>query len=125
MRDDGVGGSRVVGMELNGRKTLICNCRGSMPLDVLPPRIFDVPLFRGTIVKAAGHLGAFDIVVDDYAPALPSSRGALTFAPPRDKASLRCDLILDLSGGTPLFPAPEKRDGYLRPDPRDPAALQR
>ena len=97
----------------------------SAPRDVLPPRIFDVPLFRGTIVKAAGHLGAFDIVVDDYAPALPSSRGALTFAPPRDKASLRCDLILDLSGGTPLFPAPEKRDGYLRPDPRDPAAVQR
>ncbi len=97
----------------------------SAPRDVLPPRIFDVPLFKGTIVRAAGHLGAFDIVVNDYAPAVPSSRGALAFAPPRDQASSRCDLILDLSGGTPLFPAPGKRDGYLRPDPRDPAAVQR
>jgi ferredoxin len=95
------------------------------PKEVLPPRIFDVPLFKGTIAAAKGHLGAFEIVVDDYAPALPSSRGALAFAPPRDKASSRCDLILDLSGGTPLFPAPGKRDGYFRPDARDPAAVQR
>jgi ferredoxin len=95
------------------------------PRDVLPPRIFDVPLFKGTIVRAKGHLGAFEITVDDYAPALPSSRGSLVFAAARDHASSRCDLILDLSGGAPLFPAPGKRDGYFRPDPRDPAAVQR
>ena len=95
------------------------------PGEILPPRIFDVPLFAGTIVRASGHLGAFDIVVNGYAPALPSSRGALDFAPPRDNAASRCDLILDLSGGTPLFPAPGKRDGYFRPDPGDPAAVQR
>src|ERR1041384_2978393 len=33
----------------------------------------------------------------------------------------RCDIVLDLTGGTPLFPAPELRDGYLRADPADPA----
>jgi len=33
--------------------------------------------------------------------------------------------VLDLSGGTPLFPAPDLRDGYLRADPADPAAVLR
>src|SRR6185437_6433435 len=34
-----------------------------------------------------------------------------------------CDLIVDLSGGAPLFPAHDLRDGYLRADPADPAAV--
>jgi ferredoxin len=37
----------------------------------------------------------------------------------------RCDLILDVSGGAPLFSAFELRDGYLRADPGDPAAVLR
>ena len=31
--------------------------------------------------------------------------------------------MLDLSGGDPLFPAHDLRDGYVRADPRDPAAV--
>jgi len=33
--------------------------------------------------------------------------------------------VLDLSGGAPLFPAADLRDGYLRADPGDPAAVLR
>ncbi len=95
------------------------------PGEILPPRVMDVPVFRGHVAAAKGHLGAFEIVVDDYAAARVSSRGALTFELPRNGASSRCDLILDLTGGAPLFPAPEKRDGYVRPDPKNPAAVQR
>jgi len=95
------------------------------PQDVLPPRIVDVPIFRGTIVGARGHMGGFEIVVDDYAATVPSARRQLAFEAPRKGASASCDLILDLSGGKPLFPAHEKRDGYLRPDPNDPAAVER
>jgi len=95
------------------------------PDRVAPPPVMDIPIFKGTIAAAAGHLGAFEIVVDDYAPLIVSSRAELAFQDPRDGASSKCDLILDLSGGTPLFPAPEKRDGYLRPDPGDPAAVAR
>src|SRR6202008_2162470 len=40
-------------------------------------------------------------------------------------ATSRCDIVLDLSGGAPLFPAPDLRDGYLRADPGDPAAVLR
>ncbi|WP_448188702.1 4Fe-4S binding protein [Azospirillum sp. sgz301742] len=93
------------------------------PKDILPPRIMDVPVFRGTIRAAKGWLGAFEIVVDDYAYALPSSRGALAFEPARHGASSRCDLILDLTGGAPLFPAHTRRDGYLRPDPDSPGQV--
>jgi ferredoxin len=92
---------------------------------VMPPRTTDFPIVKGTIRTAKGHLGAFEFVVDDYAAPLPSSRSALVFAPSRDGATSRCDIVLDLSGGAPLFPAAELRDGYLRADPRDPAAVLR
>jgi ferredoxin len=93
-------------------------------VQLTPPRIMDVPIFKGRIVGARGHLGSFEIVVDDYAPAIVSSRGHLSFEPGRNGASATCDLIVDLSGNAPLFSS-GKRDGYLRADPRDPAAVQR
>lgn len=95
----------------------------SHPRDVLPPPSMDVALFTGTIRSARGWLGAFDIVVDGYALARPSSRRELAFEPGQNGVTSRCDIILDLTGGTPLFPAHEKRDGYLRPDPKNPAAV--
>lgn len=91
--------------------------------DIAPPPVMDVAIFRGRIRAARGWVGAFEIVVDDYAPALPSSRGALGFEPARQGASARCDLILDLTGGTPLFPDHKRRDGYLRPDPNSPTQV--
>jgi ferredoxin len=95
------------------------------PEDVIPPRLIDVPIFGGTIKGAAGHLGAFELTVDDFAPMTVSSRRALAFEPGKDGVAVRFDLILDLSGEAPLFPAHAKRDGYFRPDPGNPAALQR
>ena len=95
------------------------------PEAVMPPRVMDVPIFQGTVTAARGHLGAFEVMVDDYAPMQVSARGPLAFESSRNGASSRCDLILDLIGGAPLFPAPEKRDGYFRPDPGDPAAVQK
>jgi ferredoxin len=97
----------------------------SKPADIVPPRIIDVPIFRGTVSAAKGYLGAFEIIVDDYAPAAVSSRGALTFEAARNGAVSTCDLILDLSGNAPLFPAAQMRDGYFNPDSGNPAAVQR
>jgi ferredoxin len=68
-------------------------------------------------------LGAFELTVDDYSAPAPSSRCALVFGAARNGAVSRCDLIVDLSGGAPLFPAHDLRDGYLRADPADPAAV--
>ena len=49
------------------------------PAALTPGRINEFPVVKGTIRSAKGHLGAFEIVVDDFAAAAPSSRGALAF----------------------------------------------
>jgi ferredoxin len=92
---------------------------------VTPLRVTEFPVVKGTIKSAKGHLGAFEIVVDDFAAPSPSSRNTTSFAAPRNGAVSHCDLIIDLSGQTPLFPASNLRDGYLRADPADPAAMLR
>jgi ferredoxin len=93
--------------------------------DALPPSVVSVPIYKGRIRRASGHLGAFQIEVDGYAPMLPSSRGGLEFALARDGAQSTCDLILDMSGDTALFRDAQRRDGYVRVDPSHPAAIAR
>jgi ferredoxin len=95
------------------------------PAEVMPPFVTDFPVVKGVIRSAKGHLGAFELTVDDYAQPAPSSRGALRFGASRDGAVSRCDLIIDLSGAVPLFTAPDLREGYLRADPRDNAGVLR
>jgi ferredoxin len=93
------------------------------PDHLAPPRATDFPIVKGTIRSAKGYLGAFELTVDDYAVPSPSSRGALAFGRARDGATSRCDIVLDISGGVSLFPAADLRDGYLRADPGDRAAV--
>jgi ferredoxin len=93
--------------------------------DVAPARVTNYPITKGVIRSAKGYLGAFELTVDNFAAATPSSRGAATFGAPQNEATSTCDIILDVSGGAPLFPAADLRDGYLRADPRDPAAVLR
>jgi ferredoxin len=93
------------------------------PAAVAPPRVTDFPVVTGAIRAAKGHLGAFELTVDGYAQPVPSSREVLRFGAPRDGAVSRCDLLLDISGGAPLFTAADLRDGYLRADPGDAAAV--
>jgi len=93
------------------------------PAEVAPPRVTDFPVVEGSIRSAKGYLGAFELIVDGYAQPAPSSRSTLSFAAPRDGAVSRCDLVLDISGGAALFTTPDLRDGYLRADPGDPAAV--
>ncbi len=95
------------------------------PGQIAPPATTSFPIVKGTIRNAKGHLGGFELAVDDFAAPRPSSRGALVFEAPRSGLTSRCDLVLDLSGEPPLFPAHDLRDGYLRADPRDPAAMLR
>ena len=93
------------------------------PADVTPQRVSEFPVVRGTLRSAKGHLGAFELIVDDYARPTPSSRGALKFGPARNGAKSNCDIVLDIAGGAPLFSAANLRDGYLRADPGDPSAV--
>jgi ferredoxin len=95
------------------------------PAQIAPPSTTSFPIVKGTIRNASGHFGAFELTIDDYAAPRPSSRDAFIFESPRNGATSRCDLMLDLSGGPSLFPAHDLRDGYLRADPRDPSAMLR
>jgi ferredoxin len=95
------------------------------PAAIVPPRNSAFPVVKGAIRTAKGRLGTFEITVDGFAQPAPSSRRELTFGPSRDDAQSRCDIILDLSGDIPLFPAADLRDGYLREDANDPAAMLR
>src|SRR6267378_193372 len=93
------------------------------PAAIAPPRMTDFPVVKGKIRTATGHFGAFNVTIDDFAQLAPSSRGVMAFGPSRDGVRSRCGIIVDLSGGEPLFTAADLRDGYLRADPRQPAAL--
>ena len=91
--------------------------------EIAPPRQTRFPVLQGRIRTATGHLGAFTLTVDAYAAPAPSSRETLRFGDPRDGATSRADLVIDVTGGRPLYPASDLRPGYFRPDPRDSRAL--
>jgi hypothetical protein len=95
------------------------------PAAIVPPRTNDFPVAKGKVRIASGYLGAFEVTVDGFAQPAPSSRDAFGFGPSRDNARSNCDLILDLAGGSALFPAGDLRDGYLRADPGNPAAMMK
>ena len=96
---------------------------------ITPPAVITIPaatvfpVAKGKIRTARGHLGAFEINVDDFAEPAWSSPGTLMFGPSRNGAQSSCDIILDLSGGASLFAAADLRDGYLRADPGNRSAM--
>ncbi len=84
-------------------------------------RAFDV--ITGRLRQAQGALGQFRVTIDALRQVEPGGRGALTLGEPRDGGVSECDLIVDLRRAPPLFPAHEKREGYLRADPNRPQAV--
>lgn len=93
--------------------------------DCIPPSEAVFPIFKGKVRGANGVLGQFNVAIDGYAAALPSSRGELRFEAGGAKQEVACDLILDLSGGPALFTGGGRRDGYVCIDAGDPAAVAR
>lgn len=97
--------------------TVLLSSADDVPLD----RRFDCVI--GTLRQASGALGGFSVKIDALQQLIPSGRGNLTFTERQNGAVSECDILLDLSGNSPLFPAPEKREGYLRADPTYPPAV--
>src|SRR5262249_41949357 len=95
------------------------------PSGITPPSTNTFPVVEATSRNAKAHSAAFELTIADFAAPRPSSREAFVFDASRNGATSRCDLVLDLSGGAALFPAHDLRDGYLRADPNDPAAMLR
>jgi ferredoxin len=87
--------------------------------DMLAPETgFDLAI--GSLGSASGALGNFKVQVKGYRAQRFGGRGANGFGDPISSATSACDIILDLRGEGPLFPADHKREGYLRADPSDP-----
>lgn len=74
------------------------------PSQPLPDtRAFDV--IGGTLRKAKGALGHFEVTIDALRQVVPGGRGELTYTAPQDGAISHCDVILDMRGQQqPLFP---------------------
>lgn len=89
--------------------------------EIVPNDRYDTVV--GDLHSAAGTLGRFTLKINAFQTSLLGGRGVPAMTPPRDGAVSECDIILDLTGGTPLFPADHKRDGYLRADPKSQPAL--
>jgi len=83
--------------------------------DIAPPPVTEMLIYRGRVNAGRGHLGKFELDVVDLAPAKPSARGLLAFDTGQN-TTLATDLILDLRDSDALFTAPDKRDGYVKPD---------
>ena len=77
----------------------------------------------GTVRSAAGALGGFTLKFETLQQVVVGGRGAFELGDQLAGAASECDVILDLSGGTAMFPAPEKREGYFRADPTHPPAV--
>jgi len=86
-------------------------------------RAFDV--VRGRVRSLSGALGAFSLKLDALQQLEPGGRGAFEWTTPQDGAQSSCDIVVDLTGGTPFVQAPAKREGYLRADPKDVVAVER
>lgn len=86
-------------------------------------RDFDV--VRGSLKRVTGALGGFVVTIDALQQIEPGGRGSFTLSDQRDGGRSECDILIDLSGDAAFVPAPEKREGYLRADPRDPLAVMR
>ncbi|MEX0304194.1 MAG: 4Fe-4S binding protein [Leisingera sp.] len=87
------------------------------------PATRDYDIVLGRLRSASGALGQFQVRIDALQVPEPGGRGAMGWSSPRDGGQSECDIIFDLSGGTALFPAPEKREGYLRADPGHPPSV--
>lgn len=106
--------------KLGGRLAVTCLLEQE-PDGASPSDKFDLAL--GKLRQATGSLGGFEITVDGFAEARLAGRGSLSFGDRSNGAKSTCDIIVDLRGEGSLFAAGEKRDGYLRADPKDPASV--
>ncbi len=84
-------------------------------LPMADDRRFDI--VRGRMKTATGALGGFQLTFDALQERVPGGRGAFNWTEPRNGGKTDCDILLDLRRSPPLFPAADKREGYLRADP--------
>lgn len=93
--------------------------------DLVPPRVADMALLKGRVLSAHGRVGAFSVRISGLEVPDPSSRDGFRTQSGGGTTTIDADVILDLSGGQPLFPGARGRDGYLRAEPSDAVGTQK
>ncbi len=89
------------------------------PQDDITPDGFGFAVTKGKIASASGSFTNFSLTINQFADMLPHSRDTALFSASSDNVDTQCDIIIDLSGDTPLFTGWQKRDGYFRADSND------
>lgn len=117
----GDAGPALAAAEVLSRTMAVTVLLPATPDLVEAPAAFQVVV--GRLAGVTGSLGRFSVRIDRLQMLDPAGRGPPRFTGPRDGARSNCDVVVDLSGDRPLFPAHEKRDGYLRADPDSPRAV--
>ena len=97
--------------------TVLLNTSELIPVD----RRFDCVV--GSVKHLTGALGGFSVRFETLQKVRPGGRGALQLGPVQSGVVSECDIVVDLSGASALVPAPEKREGYLRADPKHPPSV--
>jgi ferredoxin len=90
---------------------------------IMPSRKSEFPVRKGKARNAKGWLGAFEVIIDGFGEPAVSSRDGLKVSQTKDGLTSQCDILIDLTGNQPLFPAHDLRAGYLRADPQSPVAV--
>lgn len=88
-----------------------------------PPDSREFDVITGRLRRAEGAFGQFTVTIDALRMVAPAGPGPLQLTEPRDGGQSVCDILIDLRGTQPLFPAHEKREGYLRADPAHPPSV--
>lgn len=83
----------------------------------------DYDVIKGSVRRVSGALGGFEIAVDGLQMVKPGGRGGFGLTEPRQGGKSRCDIVIDLTGDTALVQASDKREGYLRANPKDAVAV--
>lgn len=90
--------------------------------EVAPPSRNVARILFGPLRKAVGAFARFHLEFATLACAAPWSRDRLQPLDTAERGALAADLVLDLRGGPPPFPAP--RLGWIRADPARPGSLE-
>lgn len=116
-----IGGDAAIQAATELCETLAVTVLLTNPEDLPTDRRFDCVV--GYVRNASGALGGFSVKIDALQQVVVGGRGAFQLTEPQNGAISECDIIVDLSGGNAMFPAPEKREGYLQADPSHPPSV--
>ena len=75
----------------------------------------DYDMIAGNLRRATGTLGNFEVTIDALQQLDPTGHGTHEWSASRQGGQSHCDIILDLRGGTPLFPYTKSAMGTSGP----------